>query len=531
MSSLTRTFDQHPPDKDFGPTVLIVDDDALSVNRLKDICESTKDASSLRLLIATNLKEAVEILAANPVHVVLLDKDLRPSSATPLEEVPTENGIEFIPQILELAPSAQILVVTSSREVEDCVHAMKLGAFGYITKENPDSVIFSQIEKAIQVSTLTLMKIRSERGLHIPDQRTRLVGTSVAVEQLRSQLLAVAETNRPILLTGETGVGKTTCAKLIHDHRKEFLKQSDRPFLELNIGAIPPTLAERELFGNERGSYTGATDARPGYFELANNGTLFLDEIGEATPELQVKLLKVIDEGKFYRIGGSKERHSSFKLICATNRNLEQMVTQGLFREDLYMRISTFVVRVPSLEERKEDVPEIVRSILPRSCKENNVYVSYEDLPKDFIEYLSSGSIRGNIRGIERELSRILVYAPKDIHNFPQLKNWRLGFGYPRSLVSRGGEKPLTMNEIRSRPFKVTEEFPGLKGALAEIQEKIVTDTVEQSPTKMAAAKLLKVANSTISFHTTRQHRQAASARPKSAQLFRPRDARAEASV
>ena len=413
------TFDQHPPDKDYGSTVLIVDDDAGVRTDLEDICQYIEPSGSFRTLSCETIEEALQILSETAVDVVLLDKNIETKKATAYK-----NGIEAIPDFLRLQCHLQILMVTGSSDIADVVRAITLGAFNYVVKGSPEDLLTAQIRQAATVAHLTLNRIRIERTPKRPSVNV-LAGKSPAMRQLKNQLEMVAESNRPVLLLGDSGTGKTTAAKLVHEFRQTYLKQADRPFIALNMASISSTMAEGELFGNEAGAYTDAKTARPGYIELANHGTLFLDEIGEASLELQAKLLKVLDEGKFFRLGGKKEIQSRFKLVCATNRNLDEMVEAGQFRQDLFMRISTFPVRMPTLEERKEDIPEIVNSLLPKCCEENQVFIHFKELPEDFIEFLQENKIDGNIRGIDHCLARLLVYAPKDKKGRPQFQGWR----------------------------------------------------------------------------------------------------------
>jgi DNA-binding NtrC family response regulator len=499
------TYDQ-PSDRDHGPTVLIVDDQEVWQQQLKRLCHSSKSGKASRVLVVSTLRKAAEILSTTSVQVLLLDKNLDWNQPTG-----HQNGIENIPNFLELQPHLQILVVTGSDDIQDCVKAMRFGAFGYITKGNPEEAITQQINKALEVSMLVMQKIRVDRGEQRTQGTSKFAGHSSAIRIFKTKLEAVSETNKPVLLLGESGTGKTTAARFIHERRKQFLKQKDRPFFAFNITSLSPELVERELFGNEKGAYTDAKDAKPGFFELANNGTLFLDEIGDANFDLQTKLLKTIEEGKFFRVGGQQERYSNFKLICATNKNLEKMVADGSFREDLYMRISTFIVDAPSLRDRPEDIPDIIRSLLPKCCEDNNVQINYEDLPADFIEYLvdSSGKgdvIKGNVRGIEHQLSRLLVYASKDKNGQPILNQWKIipGLYLKRSSVVNLRES-LSLKEIMNRPFNVAgTDFPGLKVFQDHIMKQVIQDTIKKYPSLREASKILGIPKSTLSDHLKR---------------------------
>lgn len=495
LEDARTTFDQHPPDKGYGSTVLIVDDDLTARESLQTICFDIEPRCSFRTLSCATVEEALRILSETAVDVVLLDKNIGSEGSTEYQ-----NGIEAIPEFLRLQCHLQILMVTGSSDISDVVRAITLGAFNYVVKGSPADLLIAQIKQAATVAQLTLSRIRAERTPARPSVNV-LAGSSPAMLQLKNQLEMVAESNRAVLLLGDSGTGKTTVAKLVHEFRQRYLKQNDRPFIALNMASISSTMAEGELFGNEAGAYTDAKVARPGYIELANHGTLFLDEIGEASLELQAKLLKVLDEGKFFRLGGKKEIQSRFKLVCATNRNLEEMVAQGRFRQDLYMRISTFPVRMPALEERREDIPEIVKSLLPKCCEENQVFVDYAELPEDFVEFLKENRIEGNIRGIDHCLSRLLVYSPKDKRGRPQFQNWRsIVMPFLRRPASKSFVTQITLKDLLNAQYDVVgPDFPGLRNVIHKIEENIVREALEKLPTQMAAGNTLKISKGAFS--------------------------------
>ncbi len=493
-------FDKSPSDIDNGPTVLIVDDEMSSRLRLEMICVEIRSNQSLNILLAASINEALNLLKLQSVNVMLLDKNLGAD-----ESNQDHNGISSIPRFLVLQPQLQIIVVTGSKDTQDVARAVSFGAFWYLPKDTDEKIMALQIRKALQVSDLAIGNMRTQTSLRSAED-VALAGRSSSMKRLKAQLIAVSETNRPILLLGESGSGKTTAAKFIHQYRKEFLKQPNRPILSVNMGAITPSLAERELFGNEAGAFTGASSIQPGIFELANNGTLFLDEIGEAPLELQVKLLKVLEDGEFVRLGGKTVQKTAFKLVCATNRNLESMVSRGEFREDLYMRISTFVVNLPSLADRVEDIPEIIQTLLPKCCQENNVRIEFSDLPNDFVEYLTKNPQRGNIRGLEHQISRLLVYSPKDKRGRPILNGWReipgLVFKKTAPPLSR---TPITLKELESRPLEfLTPDFPGFYSFISKISERIFEEAMTKHLKMSDAASILKISPSKMSMERKR---------------------------
>lgn len=491
MDENPSAFDDRPIDRSAGTTVLVIDDDPSSIKRIKLACST---ANGLKVLEANSIQDGESKLYQEDVQVLLLDKELHLPSGR------MDDGIDHIPSFLEINPGLQIVILTSSKDIQDCVRAMNFGASGFLTKDYPDEMILAQIQRHSEIAKLTSENIRRNRLETQGRKDLKLPGSSPSIQSLYNKLQAVSESSRPVLIMGETGTGKTTAAKIIHERRKAYLKQEGRPFLAINMGALSATVVERELFGNERGAFTDAKEARPGYFELANNGTLFLDEIGEAPLDLQVKLLKVLDDGKFFRIGGIKERSSSFKLICATNKDLEQMVRRGEFREDLFMRISTFVISIPPLHERPNDIAEIIKAVLPKVCTENNVHISFDDVPKDFLTYLSESPVPGNIRGIERQLSRLLVYAPKDKKWRPILSSWKKVPGlYILPSVSTRGKKAITLNDLKERKLDVVnQDFPGFHQFLREISYRVMLEAVDKTGSHQDAAKALKISPSLI---------------------------------
>lgn len=481
------TFDQ-PPDKAFGPNVLIVDDEEIGRATLKLACRALTKEHGINLFFATSVPEAMEIMSKEHIQVLLLDKNLGPD-----ETDPEQNGIESIPDFVKLQPCVQILIVSGSDRPADIVRAMRLGALGYVVKGGPEEVLEAQINSAISISELRLTAIRNER--FSPHVERRLGGKSQIWRQLVSQAKAVAESSRPILFQGPTGSGKTTLAKVIHEERSRFLKDPSRPFCDVNIGSLSSTLVESELFGHEKGAFTDAREQKLGFCELANRGTLFLDEIGDASLDVQVRLLKVLDEGTFYRVGGKKQIHSRFKLICATHKDLEALVAAGKFREDLYMRISAFIIRVPGLSERKEDIPDLVQALLPKATEGDVFSVSFEEIPEDYLEYLKNNPPPGNIRGLENQLTQLLVLSPKDAQGRPVLTHWYKTLNSKSPRFVRGKARTLTLSDLLTAEYDVvTENFPGIKAVMDAVSDRIFMDAKNKFKTNNAVAKALRYA-------------------------------------
>jgi DNA-binding NtrC family response regulator len=477
--------------------VLIVDDELLSQRLLMNLVKQAAAHLNLDLQVADSEEPCLSVCASQNVDLVLLDKGLKTG----------ENGLDLIPKILALQPHAQVVMVTGSRDIQDVVRAMKRGAFGYICKSDTPEML-ALIERGVRAAELGSLGQRTQ------PQRLRFGTRSPLMRQVIYRAKAFAESDRPILIMGETGSGKTLLAQMIHEHRNQALKRSESPFISLNINALSMDVIERELFGSEKGAFTDAKDRKLGFFELADGGTLFLDEIGDAQPSLQVKLLKVLEEKKFYRLGGSRIIHSKFKLICATHRNLEQLVREGKFREDLYMRISTFPLLIPPLKERKEDIPEIIRSALPTWCEENHVNLCFDEVPADFIDYLTKVELPGNVRAIEHLFSRVMVLSQRNTNGQPLLTDWRQVLGVtnePLPVDPQMEKSMLTLQDLLTLPFDVVgANFPGLHTVLQAIESKILQDAEKKYATHKEMALALKTSQASISIKMKQIHQRSA---------------------
>ena len=498
-SGNSSSADRRPEGADWIPTVLIVDDEELSRETLKDACRSANKEQPLRILEASSLPWAFKALSENEVHVVLLDKHVGPDVNDPAQD-----GILAIPRFLSEQPHLQILMITASRSYQDAVQAMRNKAFGYIRKDEDPSLIIEQIKNAIRYARLAQRALWSRAD---EDARPRigLVGSSACVSKMRNQINMLAGNSTPVLLSGETGTGKTTVARLIHEVRHRGHEKA--PFIHINMAAVPAELAERLLFGTEKGAYTGATEARPGYLEMANGGTLFLDEIGEASLDLQSKLLTALDEKTFMRLGALQVRKSDFRLICATNRNLRDLVKQKKFREDLYHRITIVEIPIASLADRREDVPELIRSVLHKCCERSGVFVEYEQIPNDFIQHLVDFPPAGNIRGLEQQVERLLLFSPRDHRDEPILSHWKdipgLILQESRSHIRDG---VITLEEIRDSQLDVVNRdgFPGLTEFMQEVERKVIIDAAQKLEKNQDMARALKVSPGRMSIRRRR---------------------------
>ncbi|MCY4644987.1 MAG: sigma-54 dependent transcriptional regulator [Bacteriovoracales bacterium] len=487
-------------------SVLIIDDEKtslaaneLSVRRLLD--GEGFESHRAAIFKASSIEEALSVLRKQVVHVVLLDKDLGED-----EKGRAVNGISYIPEILDIQPMAQVLMITGNDDTRLAVKAIQSGACGYVVKGGDgDKLEYrnTQILKALERSKTEIE--RAKERLQGEKGHGKYICESQAMQALESQLKALAEYPAPVLFLGESGLGKTAAAKRLGQLRGKLLGQKDRPFFNINMANIPKNLADSMLFGHEKGAFTGADKARQGLFELAAGGDLFLDEIGEADLEVQAKLLKVIEEKEFYRVGGKKAFRSNARLILATNRDLKEMVIAKGFREDLYARICSFDITLPSLEDRKEDIPYICESIIEGLCREHpsqKTTFTYADFPESLKEYLQRDNIPFNIRGIRNDIERLFIISnvnPKT--GRLDFTNWKAVLGLHKKSVfySKKPVESITYKDFTKLPTAfLGDDFPGLKEAKHLFEKKLMEEAASKCKTKMQVADILKISKTII---------------------------------
>jgi DNA-binding NtrC family response regulator len=474
--------------------VLIVDDDAGTRFRLGRSLERMALEDSVEIVLVESVDAATSELLGREVDVILLDNGLIRADGL------VESGIEAIPSFLTIRPFSQIIIYTGSKNTQDIVKAMNLGACGYVNKSDPEELLFAQIRRALSIAQVSKRNSSLERKA--PSfGNADLVFASRSMKLIESKIGALAESDRPVLLLGETGTGKTAIGKKIHQTRSKILGLDPDTFQYFNIRQFQQTVVESELFGHEPGAFTGATTRKLGFCELANGGTLFIDEIGEATLDVQAKLLTVLSEGIFHRVGGSKEIHTSFKLLCATNRDLRQLVDEGLFREDLYYRICALELRVPSLVERKEDIIPLVKHLLPIMSEKNRVSVTFDELPQDYLKHVCDFPPKGNIRGLENSLTRLLVNSPRDKRGRCVFTGWE-AIHNPSDIDQRAmaRRRVLCSADIMELPFELSdEEFPGLDELVKALEHNVVHAAWQKFGTGKEVAKFLKRSASSVS--------------------------------
>ncbi|MEO8877382.1 MAG: sigma-54 dependent transcriptional regulator, partial [Polyangiaceae bacterium] len=315
--------------------VLIVDDEP----NLRKILSAQLSRDGYDVLTAEDGEQGLQILREH--HIDLVVTDLK---------MPKVDGMALMREALREDPELPIVMITAHGTVDTAVEALKLGAFDYLTKPFDKDEVRQIVAKALK--SRQLAGIEASRSATTPETRFGIIGNSPGLNDLYGVLERVADTPTTVLITGESGTGKELVARALHDHSS----RSDKPFIKVNCAAIPKELLESELFGYERGAFTGAVSSKPGRFELANAGTLFLDEIGEIPVEMQVKLLRALQESEFERVGGIKTIRVDVRLVAATNRDLKKLIANGSFREDLFYRLNVVPIRLPALRERASDI-------------------------------------------------------------------------------------------------------------------------------------------------------------------------------
>ncbi len=374
--------------------VLVVDDDravraALRVNLAK---------AGIEVSLAESAEQALALLEGSPVDLVLTDV-----------KMPGLGGLELLSEVRPRWPDIEVVVMTGFGNVDDAVAAMKAGAADYIIKPVSKHELLVIIERALEARDLRAEVVALRREVEAHWGLPNIVGSSPPMRRVQELVNAVAGTPALVLLQGETGTGKELVARAIH-------QLSDRhaaPYVRVNCAALPDTLLESELFGHERGSFTGAVRSHQGRFEQANGGTLFLDEIGDISSAMQVKLLHVLESGEFQRLGGRETIRTDVRIVAATNRDLRQRVREGQFRKDLFYRLNVFTIRLPQLQERPEDIPALVKHFLTRSAQRGLHQVG--GVSPGVMQQLRAHPWPGNVRELEHVIERAVILTQGEV--------------------------------------------------------------------------------------------------------------------
>jgi DNA-binding NtrC family response regulator len=346
---------------------------------------------------AASGEEAIRKAAASEPEVVLLDMRL-----------PLMNGLDVLKQLREGNPGTEVIMLTGHGSIDSAIESIRMGAFDYVSKPCPLDELNMRIQRAIERRTLRQRTTILERGLTPPDLGGSFIGDSPQFRQLVHLIDRVAPSGSTVLINGETGVGKERVAKLIHARST----RASRPFVVVECAALQETLLQSELFGHNRGAFTGADRAKPGLFEVANGGTIFLDEIGEVSPATQTKLLRVLDTSTFRHVGGTTEMRVDVRVLAATNRDITAMVRQGLFREDLFYRMSTIRIEIPPLRSRGSDVDLLSKHFV---AVFNERFGSSKQIGADALRMLRQHNWPGNVRELLHVIEAAMVVCEGDL--------------------------------------------------------------------------------------------------------------------
>ncbi len=443
------------------PRILIADDEPLTLELIVERLQ----AEGYEVEVVASGEEAVSAARNSSFNVLLTDLSM-----------PGMSGIELLAHFAGKHPETLVIVLTGYGTIETAVEAMKRGAYDYLSKPANIDEILLTLKRAIELKDLKEENVLLRSQLQDQHRLDRLIGQSPAMQALYRIIRRVSKTDSTVLVTGESGTGKELIANAIHYNGS----RRDMPFVPINCGAIPEELLESELFGHEKGAFTGALKERRGRFELAHKGTVFLDEIGEMSPKLQVKLLRFLQETKFQRIGGTKTIEVDVRILAATNKDLEKAVADSEFREDLFYRLNVIPIHVPPLREREGDVPLLIRHFLRQHCRKKDI--PQKKMSKGAVESLQMYEWPGNVRELENVIERLVILTDGDEIEISDLPK--------RMQIPRQAE---------IAKIEFGEEGINLKDTLDELENRLILDALQKaSGVKNKAAKLLGLNRTTL---------------------------------
>jgi two-component system response regulator AtoC len=444
--------------------VLIVDDEP----NLRKILSAQLTRDGYDVLTAEDGEQGLALLKEH--HIDLVVTDLK---------MPKVDGMTLLKTALEEDPELPIVLVTAHGTIDTAVEALKSGAFDFVTKPFDKDEVRQIVAKALKTRELRgadATSTPSSRGA-----RFGIIGSSPGIAELYSILERVADTPTTALITGESGTGKELVARALHEHSS----RKEKPFIKVNCAAIPKELIESELFGYERGAFTGAVASKPGRFELANGGTLFLDEIGEIPIEMQVKLLRALQESEFERVGGIKTIRVDVRLVAATNRDLKKLIAAGNFREDLFYRLNVVPIRLPALRERTSDIPLLVEHFLVKFNERLRKKV--EGVDREAMDLLVSYPWPGNIRELENVIERSVLFCDTNTLTANDLSPEVRG-------IAALSNVPVTDADLQAALASEGGLKEHVKVAMSRLERELVSRALSQTNANVThAARLLKI--------------------------------------
>jgi two-component system, NtrC family, response regulator PilR len=442
--------------------ILVVDDNPDVLKLIADILES----NDYEVKTVSNGVSAIKELESNDYDMVLTDLMM-----------PDVDGMQVLENAILKTPKTICIILTGHGTIKSSVEAIKKGAFDYITKPVSPSELLIFVEKALKFKNLEEENIRLKKELKGKYHYKNIVGTSKVIKKIYDLIEKVSDTDGTVLITGASGTGKELIARSIHYNSQ----RGDNPLVVINCGAIPETLLESELFGHEKGAFTGAYKKRIGRFEMANGGTIFLDEIGEMSPTLQIKLLRVLQEQQFERVGGTKTLHVDLRFIAATNKNLTNAINMEKFREDLYYRLNVIPIKVPSLKRRRSDIPLLIDFFLKKFQKgKHDKITGFSQAATDAI---LAYDWPGNVRELENVIKRLTILSEGPVVSFDDL---------PENMQDVSGSRHPD-NEI------IIDNELSLNEAVQDYEKRIILEALEKTNwVKSKAAKLLNINRTTL---------------------------------
>jgi DNA-binding NtrC family response regulator len=442
--------------------LLVIDDEPLTLDL---IVERLKE-EGYAVDVASSGSEAGAKAQQHSYDVVLTDLVM-----------PGMDGMEVLDYFTKNHPDAIMIVLTGYGTIETAVEAMKRGAFDYLTKPAKLDEILLVLKRAQELKALKAENVLLRSQLQERYRFDKIVGQSQPMQALYRMVERVARTDSTVLITGESGTGKELIANAIHYNSE----RKEKPFVPINCGAIPEELLESELFGHERGAFTGAVKDRRGRFELAHQGTVFLDEIGEMSAKLQVKLLRVIQERKYERIGGSRTIHVDVRIIAATNKDMERAVASGEFREDLFYRLNVIPIHVPPLRDRNGDLPILVQHFLKQHCEKKDIPLKKFSLTA--LETMEHYDWPGNVRELENVIERLVILTENQEIQVEDL---------PPRIREKQTAGPYSQVEVGERGID-------LKRILDDLENRLIMEALEKAGgVKNKAAQLLGLNRTTL---------------------------------
>lgn len=447
--------------------ILVIDDDS----EIRYSLERVLSSRGYQVTTAESGEAGIELAEQNPYEVIFLDNRMKGMS-----------GMEALQHLRSVAPKAMIVLMTAFGTTQTAIEAMKFGAFDYIIKPFDIKKVIGLAERAVQAhrDLVASSQQKYQRLIDSDDYKEGIVGDSEPMQEVFKMIGQVATSDVTVMITGESGTGKELVARCIWQHSL----RSDKTFMAVNCAAIPDNLIESELFGHEKGAFTGATQQRVGRFELCDRGTLFLDEIGDMALPTQTKILRALQEGEIQRVGGEKVIKVDVRLIAATNKNLEEMVEEKTFREDLYYRLNVMRIRIPSLKDRLGDVPALVDFMLQRLQKNRKSRIAR--VSAEAMDILQRYTWPGNVRELENLVQRSAVVAQGDtilIKDLP--KEVLLAVGSSKASEARsGGEGKSATAESEPQTEQMSETVRAEKSNVS-----VASEALEERPEIIGGAE------------------------------------------